>query len=106
MQRVTRRFFIGAGATALLGSVGSPFGACGATVRRPKPSDRINLAVIGCGTMGRGNMEAFMQDPRVQVVAACDPPRHGAARLRLQSQGPWLGRTHRVQADGGRALQG
>ena len=73
MQRVTRRFFIGAGATALLGSVGSPFGACGATVRRPKPSDRINLAVIGCGTMGRGNMEAFMQDPRVQVVAACDP---------------------------------
>ena len=73
MQKVTRRFFIGTGATALLGSGCCHFGACGATVRRPKPSERVNLAVIGCGTMGRGNMEAFMQDPRVQVVAACDP---------------------------------
>ena len=73
MSNISRRFFIGTGATALLGSGCCHFGACGANVRRPKPSERVNLAVIGCGTMGRGNMQAFMQDPRVQVVAVCDP---------------------------------
>ena len=73
MNDISRRTFIGAGATALLGGVSVPFGAYGASARRPKPSERINLAVIGCGTMGRGNMEMFLQDPRVQVVAVCDP---------------------------------
>ena len=73
MNNISRRTFIGAGATALLGGVSAPFGAYGASARRPRPSERINLAVIGCGTMGRGNMEMFMQDPRVQVVAVCDP---------------------------------
>ena len=61
-----------------LGGVGAfpfVFGGCAsaATARRPLPSERVTLAIIGCGTMGRGNMEAFLQDPRVQVVAVCDP---------------------------------
>ena len=73
MSRISRRFFIGAGATALFGGCQCPFFAGGVSPRRPKPSERVNLAVIGCGTMGRGNMEAFLRDPRVQVVAVCDP---------------------------------
>ena len=46
-----------------------------------RPSDRLNLAVIGCGPMSSGNMGAFLRDPRVRVVAVCDPialsKRHG-----------------------------
>ena len=46
-----------------------------------RPSDRLNLAVIGCGPMSAGNMGAFLRDPRVRVVAVCAPiaetKRHG-----------------------------
>ena len=41
--------------------------------RRPAPSDTLNLAIIGCGPMGGGNMKAFMRDPRVRVTHVCDP---------------------------------
>lgn len=41
----------------------------------------MNLAVIGCGPMGGGNMGAFLADPRVRVTHVCDPiaetARHG-----------------------------
>ncbi len=69
-----RAFFIGAGSTAFLG--GCKCGLLGSGCRpprRPKPSERINVAIVGCGTMGRGNMEMFIRDPRAQVVAVCDP---------------------------------
>ncbi|MBT3277867.1 MAG: Gfo/Idh/MocA family oxidoreductase [Phycisphaerales bacterium] len=36
------------------------------------PSNRINMALIGCGGMGRGNARNLMQKPSVQFVAACD----------------------------------
>jgi predicted dehydrogenase len=39
---------------------------------RPAPSERIVMASIGVGTMGFGDMNAFMSIPGVQVVAACD----------------------------------
>ena len=41
--------------------------------RRPAASERINLAVIGCGGMGGANMNQFLQDPRVQITLVCDP---------------------------------
>ena len=41
--------------------------------RRPAASERVNLAVIGCGTMGEGNMQGFLMDKRVQVTVVCDP---------------------------------
>ena len=40
---------------------------------RPDPSARVTLALVGCGIMGVGNMQGFLQDKRVQVVAVCDP---------------------------------
>ncbi len=47
----------------------------------PAPSDRLTVGVIGCGVMAGGNMGAIMKDPRVRVVAVCDPikftKRHG-----------------------------
>lgn len=36
------------------------------------PSDRIVMGAIGCGGKGRKNTEAFLNDSRVQFVAACD----------------------------------
>jgi len=51
----------------------------GGDARRPAPSERINLAVIGCGTMGKGNMSGFLRDPRVRVTVVCDPVRTSPA---------------------------
>jgi predicted dehydrogenase len=36
------------------------------------PNSRINLACIGVGGQGTGNLRAFLNDERVQVVAVCD----------------------------------
>ena len=43
-----------------------------AQTARPSASDRVNLAVIGTGNQGTGDMRGFLNDPRVQVVAVCD----------------------------------
>lgn len=42
-------------------------------VRRPAPSNRINLAVIGYGSIALKYTANFMRDERVQVVAVADP---------------------------------
>ena len=53
--------------------IGGCTGVAPVPARRPAPSERINLAVIGCGGMGRANMNQFLQDKRVQVTLVCDP---------------------------------
>jgi hypothetical protein len=37
------------------------------------PSERINLALIGCGTQGLREMVDLLPLPQVQLVAVCDP---------------------------------
>lgn len=44
-----------------------------ARVRRPAPSDRVNLGVIGFGTIAFSTVPNFLADPRVQIVAVADP---------------------------------
>jgi predicted dehydrogenase len=44
-----------------------------ARVRRPAPSARVNLGVIGYGTIAYNTVANFLGDPRVQVVAVADP---------------------------------
>ena len=39
------------------------------------PNSRVRLACIGTGGMGSGNMQSFLNDDRVQVVAVCDVDR-------------------------------
>src|SRR5580693_8014636 len=58
------------------------FGAA-AQVARPAASDRITLGVIGTGNQGTGDMQNFLKDERVQVVAVCD--------LNKESPGYWDG---------------
>ena len=36
------------------------------------PSDKLNLAFIGVGTMGRGHLNGFLGRQNVEVVAVCD----------------------------------
>ena len=82
----SRRGFLKAAAVASPFFIGGCANLCAASYppgRRPAASDRINLAVIGCGGMGGANLNQFLQDPRVQVTLVCDP-----------IFGPKIGRAH------------
>jgi predicted dehydrogenase len=52
--------------------------------RRPAPSNRVALAVIGTGNQGFNDLRSFLRDDRVQVVAVCDVNR--------ESPGYWEGK--------------
>lgn len=41
--------------------------------RRPGAGSRINLGLIGFGTMAQETTPNFLADPRVQIVAVADP---------------------------------
>ena len=69
----TRKEFLGTSALAAICAGCGTFNIGATRGRRPAPSDTINLAVIGCGPMGAGNMGAFLKDPRVRVTHVCDP---------------------------------
>lgn len=73
--KVTRRGFLGGvGALTILpsGCVGVRGGA-----RRPPPSERVNVGMIGYGTMAQDNIGNFLNSDRVQVVSVCDPVSEG-----------------------------
>lgn len=55
--------------------VAAPFVLASRTAARPTPSDRITMGLIGCGGMGRGNLNGFLNMEDVQVLAVCDPDR-------------------------------
>src|SRR5258706_3912886 len=40
--------------------------------KRPAPSERITMGMIGCGWQGGANMNNFLSNPACQVVAVCD----------------------------------
>lgn len=37
------------------------------------PSEKVNLALVGAGGMGRANLQALFQEPDAQVIAVVDP---------------------------------
>ena len=39
------------------------------------PSDRMNVALIGCGMMGLGALNGYLKDPGYQITSVCDPER-------------------------------
>ncbi len=77
VARMPRRQFLksSAAAAGLLGMpwivTSSALGADGAV----SPSNRINVALIGHGAMGRGHLHRLAGDPQIQVMAVCDPDR-------------------------------
>src|SRR3954447_7844290 len=47
----------------------------------PSASNRVTMGIIGCGNMGTGDLQGFLEDERVQIVAVCD--------LNKESAGYW-----------------
>jgi predicted dehydrogenase len=69
---IDRRRFIGSTAAAMAGFSLVPRHVLGGQ-RFVAPSDKINLAIIGCGGQGRTNVRALLQQADVQIVAVADP---------------------------------
>jgi predicted dehydrogenase len=69
-MKQTRRQFLGSAAAVAAPMVvpGSVFGRGG----QASPSNRITMALIGCGGQGLYDMSRFLDLPDVQVVAVCD----------------------------------
>jgi hypothetical protein len=69
---LSRRKFIGNTAVAAAGFSIVPrhvLGGAGFIA----PSDKINLAIIGCGGQGRTNVRALLQQEDVQIISVADP---------------------------------
>lgn len=54
---------------------------------RVSAGNRINLAGIGVGRMGRNDMGQFLRHPRIQVVAVCDVKHSNLDRAKGQAGG-------------------
>ena len=83
--QVNRRTFVGAaGATSWLANAAlfaaeekkaaPKAGNTDVQAKREKiaPSEKLTVALIGCGGMGRANLRDFLRVPEVQLVALCD----------------------------------
>ncbi|MBN2450976.1 MAG: hypothetical protein JXR77_11335, partial [Lentisphaeria bacterium] len=74
---LTRRRFL-EGLTSASGALVAPM-LVPASVRgnaaTPPPSERIAVAVIGHGLMGRGHLRVCLGRPDLHVLAVCDPDR-------------------------------
>jgi hypothetical protein len=68
--QINRRQFINATAVSTAAfAIASPQILRGAEA----PSNKLNLAYIGCGTQGLREMLDLLANPEVQIVAVCDP---------------------------------
>ena len=65
-NRPTRRSFLGTAAAAAVWTGGGVAGG------RVAPSDRLNVALIGCGGRGRAVMRHHLEVPGVRVIGVCD----------------------------------
>ena len=68
---MNRRHFLTTTGAALVLPLILPGCATG-TGRRPRPSNRINLGIVGWGMQGPSNTRSFLVEEDCQVVAACD----------------------------------
>ncbi len=76
MSSFTRRDFLASSASLLAMPAIIPAGCVShknRTARRPLPSQRLNMGVIGYGTMANDNLGNFLNNPQAQIVAVCDP---------------------------------
>ena len=77
----SRRAFLGRTTAASAAAFAFPTiipGSALGLARRPAPSNRIALAVIGTGNQGFNDIKSFLRDERVQIVAVCDVNRESA----------------------------
>ncbi len=86
-QQILRRDFLKTSAVLAAGFALPGLASC-ATLnrrapRRPGAADRINVGLVGFGTIAHATTPNFLADPRVQIVAVADPvselPNYGYA---------------------------
>ena len=72
---LNRRSFLKSSATVAAGLALPSLVSCStlARAKRPAPSQRVNLALIGFGTIAYQTTPNFLADDRVQIVAIADP---------------------------------
>lgn len=77
MKKMLRREFLEsssmafAGTTALVAGF-EPFVEAVTVRRRVSPNERINVALVGCGDMGKTNLRDFLRVPEVECPAIAD----------------------------------
>jgi predicted dehydrogenase len=64
MNQVNRRTFLGSAAAAVASAAGGG--------KLVAANEKVTVALIGCGGMGRANLHDFMRVPEVEIVALCD----------------------------------
>jgi hypothetical protein len=70
-KKITRREFVATGASAAAFTI-IPARVLGG-VRHVAPSDRLNIAYIGCGTQGIRELADLIRNEDVQITSVCDP---------------------------------
>jgi predicted dehydrogenase len=71
---IHRRKFLGTSA-AFAAGLTAPF-ALAEDRKKVAASDKIRVALVGCGGMGRYNLTDFMRFPEVEIVGLCDVDSH------------------------------
>jgi hypothetical protein len=71
-KKINRREFIGSAATASLAFSIVPRNVIGGA-GFVAPSDKLTIGYIGCGTQGMREMTSLIANPKIQIVAVCDP---------------------------------
>jgi predicted dehydrogenase len=82
-KNISRRAFLrGVGKTAVAGVALAHAPAVWARTGLVAPSDKVRVALIGCGGMGTRHLEALSVNPQCTVAAVCDvfTPRYEAAQ--------------------------
>lgn len=76
-DKISRRKFVHSAAAASVGFTIVPRSVIGGRGFVP-PSDRLTIAYVGCGTQGLREMTDLVTNPKVQIVAVCDPNKRSA----------------------------
>ena len=71
-KKISRRKFVSSAAVASLGFTIVPRHVIGGK-KFISPSDKLTIGYIGCGTQGLREMADLIQNPKIQIVAVCDP---------------------------------
>jgi predicted dehydrogenase len=69
---LSRRQFLGATATTVAAFSILPRHVLGGPKFVP-PSEKVNIAIVGCGGQGRHNVRALFNEPDAQIIAVADP---------------------------------
>lgn len=76
MKKVTRRKFLNTSATATTAAAFAAAPAAAASkIGQTSPNDKIGVALIGSGGMGRNDLRQFLRIPEVECRAICDVDR-------------------------------